>query len=338
MPFSDPLALAADRYWSALAGDDAEAAQEVVARAIAGGVPAADALTGIVVRAQQLIGHTWAANIWTVGQEHSATAISEQVVARVVATLPPPDRNRRPLLVACAEREFHSLAAQVVTASFRSWGWPAEFAGADTRSDLLQHRIAELRPAAVLISASLSSVLTRAARQFAVVTATGTPVIAGGAAFDAAGLRATRLGASGYAATPAAARTLLETLPDVVIPPPLVIDGEVERLEALAGQLARTVLEATIPLLETAPDAVSPDHWQVVLATFTPHLVASVAGGVLTDDPTVPAAARAWLDETMRRRGAPPDVTEVLWDQLRAGLDGFPACQAIVGLTQPGGV
>lgn len=331
MPLPDPLAPAAERYWSALVGDDVEAAHDVVARSIGGGLPVAEALTGIVVRAQQLIGDTWAANIWTVGQEHSATAISEEVVARVVATLPPPERSRRPLLVACVEREFHSLAAQVVTASFRSWGWPAEFVGADTRSDVLRQRVAELRPAAVLFSASLSSALTRAARQFALVTGTGTPVIAGGAAFDAAGLRAARLGASGYAATPEAARTLLETLPDVVIPQPLPVDDEVARLEALADQMARTVLEATIPLLETAPDAVSPDHWQVVLATFTPHLVASVAGGLLTADPTVPAAARAWLDEVMRRRGAPPDATAVLWEQLRAGLDGFPASQAMLG-------
>lgn len=327
---SDPLLPAADRYWSALVRDDLEAAHAVVARAIAAGVPPADALAGIVVRAQQLIGDTWAANIWTVGQEHAATAISEQVVAGVVATLPPPDAHRRPLLVTCAEREFHSLAAQVVAASFRSWGWPAEFTGCGTRPDDLQRRIAELQPAAVLVSTSLTSLLTRAASQIAAVTGAGTPVIAGGAAFDPGGLRATRLGASGYAATPEAARPLLERLPEVVIAAPGVHD-EVVRLESLADQMAREVLDATIPLLETEPDAVSPDHWQVVLATFVPHLVASVAGGVLTDDPTVPAAARAWLDEVMRRRGAPPDVTEVLWNQLRTGLDGFPASQAILG-------
>ncbi len=327
----DPLVPVDGGYWAALVAGDADAAHDVVARAIASGVPAAEALTDIVVKAQRQIGDTWAANIWTVGQEHAATAISELVVARVVATLPPPDRERRPLLVTCAEREFHTLAAQVVSASLRSWGWPAEFAGAANRPDLLQHRVDALRPAAVLVSVSLSSMLIRAARQIAAVTSTGTPVIAGGAAFDAAGLRATRLGATAHATTPEAAHALLETLPVVVSAPPIATESEVERLEPVIDQLARTVLGTTISLLDTRPDAVSPDHWQVVLATFTPHLIASVAGGVLTDDPTVPAGARAWLDEVMQRRGAPPDATEVLWDQLRVCLDGFPACQAMLG-------
>lgn len=322
---------AADHYWSTLVRNDAEAAYGVVARMIAEGVTPADALTGIVVRTQQHIGDTWAANEWTVGQEHAATLISEEVVTRVSATLPPPDPQRRPLLVACAEREFHSLAAQVVTACFRSWGWPAEFAGADTRPDVLQLRIAELQPAAVMVSASLSSSLTRVARQIATVARTGTPVIAGGAAFDEGGLRATRLGASAYAASPAAAREVLERLPDIVLPQPVFIHDEVVRLETLADQMARDVLDATLPLLEGVPDAVSPDHWRVVMATFTPHLVAAVAGGVLTADPTVPASARAWLEEVLRRRGAPHGATDVLWDRLRDRLDGFPASLAILG-------
>lgn len=321
---------AADDYWSTLLSNDAEAAYAVVARAIAAGASPADALVGIVVPTQQRIGRSWAVDEWTVGQEHAATAISEEVVSRVSAALPPPDPQRRPLIVACAEREFHSLAAQVVTVSFRSWGWPAEFAKLNSRPDVLHRRTAELQPAAVMVSASLSSSLTRVARQISTVIRTGTPVIAGGAAFDEGGLRAARLGASAYAASPAAARELLERLPDLALPEPIVMVDEVVRLEALADQVARDVLDATIPLLESAPDAVSPHHWQVLLATFTPHLVAAIAGGVLTADPTVPASARVWLAEVLARRGAPDDATDVLWDQLRLRLDDFPAALAIL--------
>ena len=153
-------------------------------------------------------------------------------------------------------------------------------------------RIASTRPAAVLVSASLSSSLTRVARQIAAVTATGTPVIAGGAAFDEGGVRASRLGASAYAASPEEARAVLERLPDVVIPQPAPLDDEAVRLAAMADTMARQVLDATEGRLAAGPDALTPDHWRVVLATFTPHLVASVAGGVMTADPTVPAAAR----------------------------------------------
>ena len=330
MALHPALLPAADHYWSALVRDDADAAYAVVRRVIDAGVHPADALAGIVVHAQQRIGLSWADNHWTVGQEHAATAISEQTVARVDATLPAPSPDRPPLLVTCADREFHCLAAQVVAVSMRSWGWPAEQLGPGTRRDVLLDRVREVRPAAVLVSASLSSSLPRVARQIRDITATGTPVIAGGAAFDEAGVRATRLGASGYARSPYEACVLLDRLPDVVIPQPAPFDVEALRLDQLADDLARRVLDATEGVLGAGSEALAHDHWRVVLATFTPHLVAAVAGGVMTADPTVPIAARSWLAEVLRRRGAPDDVADVLWDRLRSELREFPATLALL--------
>ncbi len=330
MHLQPQLIPAADHYWSTLVRNDSEAAYGVVHRVIDAGVSPADALAGIVVHTQQKIGDSWAANHWTVGQEHAATAISEEVVTRVGDLLPAPDPDRPLLLVACAEREFHSLAAQVVEVSMRSWGWPTDYLGPDTRRDRLQQRLRNGRPTAVLVSASLSSSLTRVARQIADVTTTGTPVIVGGAAFDEGGVRASRLGASAYAASPEEARAVLKRLPDVVIPQPAPWDAEAVRLSAMADTMARQVLAATERRLDAGSDDLSPDHWRVVLATFTPHLVASVAGGVMTSDPTVPAAARSWLDDVMRRRGAPDNVTDVLWGQLRGQLREFPHSLALL--------
>lgn len=333
---------AADHYFSTLVRQDADGAYQVVRKMLDLGVPVADCLEGIVVHVQQRIGDSWAAGEWTVEQEHAATAISEQVVRRVMADLPAPSPHRRPLLVACAELEFHGLAALVVTAALRSWGWPAEYVGPDVRPEVLRRRVAEVRPAAVLLSASLSSSLTRVARLTAVVAEAGVPVIAGGAAFDAAGVRATRLGASAYAATPKVARTLLEELPDSlphsVVPQPLpvaaVVEAEVGRLEQLADELSREVLEHVVGRVEGPVDGLADsgglDHWSVVLATYTPHLVASIAGGVLTADPTVARSAREWLTGVLARRGAPAGVTEALWAGLRSRLADFPAALAIL--------
>ncbi len=330
MHLQPQLIPAADHYWSTLVRNDADAALAVVARVIEAGVHPAEALAGIVVHNQQRIGDSWAAGHWTVGQEHTATAISEQVVSWVDAALPPPDPERLPVLVICAEREFHSLASQVVAVSLRSWGWPADHLGPNTRREQLLRRLEATRPAAVLLSASLSSSLTRVARQIADVTATGVPVIVGGAAFDEGGVRAGRLGASGYGASPEEARTLLEGLPDIVIPQPVTLEAEAVRLAALSDTMARWVLEATEVRLDMGPEALAPDHWRVVLATFTPHLVASVAGGLVASDPSVPTAARTWLDDVLRRRGAPDDVTDVLWTQLREQLEDFPASLALL--------
>ena len=324
------LVPAADHYWSTLVRHDVDAAYGVVRGVIEAGVSPDDALEGIVVLSQQRIGESWAANDWTVGQEHAATSISEEVVAQVWEGLPEPEPTK-PVLVACAEREFHSLAAMVVATSLRSWGRTTEFLGPNIHRDLLVARIAEERPAAVMLSASLSSSLTRVARQIAAVTATGTPVVAGGAAFDVAGNRARRLGATAYAANAADAAALLDRLPDVVIPPPSAHGEEAQRLAAMADSLAREVLDATEATLGAGSGALAPDHWRVVLATFTPHLVASVAGGVITEDPTVPASARAWLDQVLSRRGAPDHVTDLLWDQLRCRLHDFPASLALLG-------
>lgn len=328
---------AADHYWSTLVRNDAEGAHAVVRRTLDLGVPVADALEGIVVHVQQRIGDSWAAAAWTVEQEHAATLISEEVVERVMADLPPPGPTRRPVLVACAERELHGLAGLVVTASLRSWGWPAEYLGPDTLPDVLAHRIAEVDPEAVLISASLSSSLTRVGHLVRPAARAGVPVVVGGAAFDRDGVRATRLGASAYAATPAAARVLLAGLPEslpLVVPPPSprvpeTIEAEVARLELQAEQLCREVLEQVIGTVDS-PEEPEPDHWSVVLSTYAPHLVSSIAGGVLTDDPTVAASARAWLTGVMGRRGAPAGVTDHLWDGLCSRLGDFPATRALL--------
>jgi MerR family transcriptional regulator, light-induced transcriptional regulator len=325
------LTPAADHYWSTLVRNDAEAAYDVVAGAIDAGSTPAEALAGIVVRSQRLIGESWAAGEWTVGQEHAATAISEEVVARVAAGLPDHDPGRPRLLVTCAAREAHSLGAEIVAVSLYSWGWPTDFLGPEGTPAELLERVAQTAPAVVLVSASLVSSLPRLAVQIADLTATGTPVVVGGAAFDGGAARARRLGASGYAATPEEARELLARLPDVVIPQPAPFPEEAGRLARMADELAREVLDATDASLAAAADALAPDHWRVVLATFTPHLVASVAGGVLTEDPSVPASARAWLTQVLDRRGAPAGVTDLLWEQLRDRLAGFPASRALLG-------
>ena len=91
------------------------------------------------------------------------------------------------------------------------------------------------------------------------------------------------------------------------------------------------MLDATEGSLGPALTPSRPTTGGVVLATFTPHLVASVAGGVLTEDPSVPVAARQWLDGVLQRRGAPDHVADLLWEQLRGRLHEYPASRALLG-------
>ena len=323
------LSRAADQYWAALVQPDLDAAYSVVDDLITAGTPVSDALVEVVARGQRWIGEHWASADWTVSQEHAATAVSEGVLERLIDRLPPLDHSLPLVLVACADRESHSLPAMVVAASLRSSGWPAEYVGSLT-SDALTDRITELQPAAVLISASLTSSLTRVARQIASITGAGIPVIAGGSAFDEAGERALRLGATAYAATPEDALLVLQSLPGVVRRAIASPEHEAYRLEREADTLARAAVEATLRRIGNPAGAFTPDHWSVVLTTFAPHLVAAVAGGVLLADPTVPETAREWLERVLVRRQAPDGTTDVLWHELRAQLHAYPSATALI--------
>lgn len=318
-----------ESYWNAVEARDPQRAHAVAVAVRERGVPVADVLRHVVMGAQRRVGERWAASEWTVSDEHAATAVSEYVVRHLSADLPTP-RADGSVLVGCVELEWHALAALVVATSLRSWGHDAVFVGADASSGGLVGRIIDGGPRAVLLSASLPSSLARVRRQVEAVRGTGTPVMVGGQAFDPAGLRATRLGATAYAASPAAARDLLATIPrHVTAAPALHHPGAIEAqtLHAGADLLVRDILGAVdgvLGILGAPGEVVPADDWRTVLTTYVPHVVDCVAGGLLTEDPTVPDEAHRWLDDVMQRRGAPEGTVDVLWGELRARLREYP--------------
>jgi methanogenic corrinoid protein MtbC1 len=305
------------RYWSAVSRADDD---EAVAGALAlrnRGVPLEQILNGLVVATQLRVGELWADNAWSVAREHAATAIAEHVVARLAEDLPEPTTG--PVhLVACVEREWHALPALVVATALRSEGHRVDYLGASVPRDRLVARISERAPDVVLLSASMTSSLVRVRREIEAVRETGTPVLVGGHAFDAEGLRARRLGATGFAPSVDEAIAQLRRLPTRVIAAlPLVHPAALEAAE-LTGhidELARDVMSATDHALGVTgggEDALPPDDWRVVLATFVPHVVESVVGALLTDDPRVMAETRAWLAGVLIRRGADPRAVPTL--------------------------
>ena len=199
-------------YWSAVSAGDGRSALAVALAARDRGVRLEDVLTGLVLAAQLRVGELWAGNEWSVAGEHAATAVSEVVVRRLNEDLPDPATG--PLyLVACVEREWHALPALVVATGLKSAGLRTLYLGASASRDELVGRILDTGPRLVMLSASLTSSLPRVRRQIEAVRGTGTPVLVGGSAFDAGGVRARRLGATAYAADVAAAIAQLDTLP-----------------------------------------------------------------------------------------------------------------------------
>lgn len=323
-----------DRYWQAvLAGDDL-AALATARTARTRGVPHDHVLLGLVARAQDRVGALWATNEWTVAREHAATAVSDLVLRELGADLRPPQTGPL-LLVGCVEREWHALGAHLVSQILTSWGHRVEYLGPNVAREQLIGRIADTGPRAVLLSASLTSSLPRARRIIESVRGTGTPVIVGGQAFDAAGVRARRLGATAYAADPAAAAALLTTLPTHVSAAPLLRHpGAIEArgLEADADAISRAVASDTSRALPgDVPGEVFPDDWRVVLRTYVPHIVDCLVGALQTEDPTVLLRTRDWLLDILLARGADPTAVDVLWSVLAAHLRDYPEARALLG-------
>lgn len=315
-----------DRYWAAVEGADLDAALRVAETVLGRTGSVEAALEGLVVASQRRVGHLWAHGEWTVADEHAATAVNEAVCRRLGLTLPDPAPGQE-VLVACVEREWHSLPALVVTLALRSRGVRAELLGANASRDQLLDRILDHGPRAVLLSASLASSLPRVRRQIEAVRGTGTPVVVGGNAFDAAGNRARRLGATAQALTPAEASTLLDSLPlHVAAAPPLRGPGAAEAadLQARAPEIARATLLATFDAVRVPPGEHSPDGWSGVLAGFLPHVVDSLVGALLLEDPTVVVEVRSWLSEALSVRVEDPTVPETVWATLRHELRAHP--------------
>ncbi|RYP88943.1 twin-arginine translocation pathway signal protein [Nocardioides guangzhouensis] len=326
-----------EAYWSAVGAGDERAARAVVADVRRRGASPTDVFDGLVIPAQQRVGQRWAANDWTVAHEHAATAISEAVVLRLAADIPDPDRAGRPLLVACVEREWHALPALVVAHTLRAGGHAVDYLGANVSPETVVGRIIDAGPRAVLVSASLSSSLPRVRRLVEAVTGTGTPVVVGGHAFDAAGVRAARLGATAYAGDVATLDSLLLDLPGHVAPAaPLRHPGAVEALEILAevDEIGRDVIRGSeVDLGEAGvPDAMAPDDWRVVLSTYVPHVIGCVAGGLLTEDPSVPGQARTWLTDVLALRGGDPRAVDALWQALATRLREYPEAVRLIDL------
>jgi methanogenic corrinoid protein MtbC1 len=316
-----------EAYWEAISSGDDRAAMRVADAALAEGAALADVL-GLVVDAQLRVGQLWAANQWSVAQEHAATAVGEAVVRRAGETVPEPAGGPR-LLVACVEREWHAMPALVVAQLLRERGFCVDYLGANASRDHLVSHIVDRGPRAVLLSASLSSSLPRVRRQVEAVRGTGTPVVVGGQAFDAQGLRARRLGATAYAAHAGEVEELLAGLPRHVpqaLPLRHPAAVEARSLQGSLDEVIRDVsasLRAHLGLPPGSLDA-SPDDWRLVLATSVPHVVDSLVGALLTEDGSIVVQTRAWLTDVLTGRHATAHAVDVLWEALRLRLHDHP--------------
>lgn len=327
-------------YLAAVSVGDRAGALDLVRRLQTQGASPLEVMTGVIAPAQARVGELWASDAWSVAQEHAATAVSEAVLGMLGAQIPAPLDTSSPVVVTCVEQEWHALPALLVAEHLRSGGIPVSYLGANASAEHLVRHVHEVAPRAVALSCSLSASLPRVRREIEAVRATGTPVVVGGAAFDAAGRRARALGATGFAVSGALAVPAVQDLPAATTPAEPLEHASAD--EGFAVHADREPLTASLEGRLAARRRANPledvtSGWQAALSDHLPHLVGAVAGALVTGDRTVVEEAVVWLEDVMSHRDAPPGITEVVVAELRTLLREYPSASELLSAVPAAG-
>lgn len=315
--------------WQAVAAGDEYLATEVVLDALEAGVDPESVLLDVIAAVQGKVGEEWAANRFTVAQEHAATAINERVV--VALSLHPAARTAGPargrVTVACVDGEWHALPARILSEVLKLRGWHVDYLGAQVPTP---HLIAHLHRTNCDVIALSSSIATRLPTAHAAITAcqaAGVPVLVGGAAFGADGRYARLLGADAWApdARAAAARLARGTLPrpqpvhQPVDDLPHLADQEYALVVRSATSLVRKVfagLEAAFPAMRAYDDA-----QRERTAEDLAHIVEFLGIALYTGDEELFTDFLAWTAGILTARHVPahslPPALRILGGELK---------------------
>jgi MerR family transcriptional regulator, light-induced transcriptional regulator len=321
----DPTVLRA-AYLDRLAAADEPGAVAVAFDAIDAGADTETVLLDVVAGAQREVGDRWAAGEWTVVQEHVATHISERVVA-AIAHRAPASRSAGlgTVAVACLDGEWHGLPARLLAEILAGRGWSVEFLGASVPAAQLAGHVHRVGPDVVAISSSLPSRLPAARRMVEACRATGTPVLAGGAAFGDDGRWARAVGADGWAPDARAAAAMLADDPDgpwfaeVDDAPGTPGDRSAREeqavLHARRAELVHLAATAARPGIADVPEELADDLG---------HLVDFLAAAVFVDDPSLFDGFVRWVGTVTIPAGLRTDEVAAALDALAAALADSP--------------
>ncbi|MEO7733765.1 MAG: ATP-binding protein [Kofleriaceae bacterium] len=238
------------QYLDGLLAEDRRGAQQVVRAALDGGASLDAVYVEILQPAMYELGERWERGEVSVAQEHFCTAATQAMMATLHAEVFADQPAGRRLLALSVGGNAHSIGIRMVADVFELRGWSVMFAGADTSTDAVLATLAGDAFDVLAISAALSEhlpeveTLVRAARD----RSDRVRVLVGGRAFRDDRELWRRIGADGYAATPAQAVTLAEALtaqvtptrplalvaPIVAVAPPGLALREAATLEAMA--------------------------------------------------------------------------------------------------------
>ncbi|MEV7323149.1 B12-binding domain-containing protein [Streptomyces sp. NPDC093970] len=326
-----------ERLWNAVLNGDEYSATELVTRAVEEGVDAESVLLDVIAVVQGRVGQEWAANRFTVAQEHAATAINERAVAALAAhpaARTAPSRGR--ITVACVDGEWHALPARLLSEVLKLRGWRVDYLGAQVPTPHLISHLHTTPADAVALSSSIATRLPTAHAAITACQAIGVPVLVGGAAFGPDGRYARLLGADAWAPD---ARSAADRLARGPLPRPHFDHQQVDDLPHLAdqeytlvarssGTLVRTVftaLEDAFPAMR-AYDEMQRERTAEDLA----HIVEFLATALYLGDETLFPDFLGWTAQILAARGVPAQSLPPALALLARELKDFPRAARIL--------
>lgn len=328
------LAAAAARFDRALTTVDAGTAVDLVEELLAAGADPVAVLADVIGATQREVGWRWQRGMWSVAQEHAATAVSVSAVEAVARHVRRVPATRGRVVVACAEREWHSLPAMIIAYALRAGGWDTVLLGAATPPVRLSRYLQDLGPDATAVSSSVLGSLPSTRRFVEASTTAGIPIVAGGSAFGPDDRRATAIGATAWAAGAREVAAAVAAMPPVVPAAPPLPAGPAAELSAIEmdhPRLAATVGAGWTLAAEIASgEAEQLEAVRAIREDVVDQALHAACAALLTGDARTLPDTADWVAELLAARGADLDLVAELGELLAGALRDYPLAGELV--------
>lgn len=211
-----PHSKLAQRYLLAVLEARRHDAVGLVVDAAESGVPIDELIREVVVRAQAEIGRMWQCGEVHIGEEHFATRVAQDVLARLRDHVPRHPSAGRRILLGSVRGDLHDMAGRLLEQAFEAAGFDTVLLGASIPESDVARSAIDFEADVIAVSAHLSDQvwavedLIRTLRQTPELA--GRPVLVGGPPFDRVPGLWQQIGADGYAPTPGEAVEVVEQL------------------------------------------------------------------------------------------------------------------------------
>jgi diguanylate cyclase (GGDEF)-like protein len=283
----------------------------------------------LLAAAQQEVGQRWYCNELTPADEHLASGVTAAALDMLMAEASRPADSLT--VVACAEGDFHSLAAQMFGELLREYGIGVSVLGASMPADVVAEFLLRSGADSLAISCSVPIFFPGAVRLIDAAHRLGIPVIAGGPAFGHGPRRAERLGADAWALTAADAAAILlgwKSEPPSVSREPTLVDPVALRLAAQADALGGAALDG---FAARFPPMADYDERQMARTREDlVFIVQFLAATLLAADQAIFGDYLHWLQNLLVQRGVPPRALIAGLEALRPGIEAVDAGAALL--------